>query len=307
MSPRIEYRPMKTHVFIFSALLLAVLLFCWMPIRTAVGLGLRDDRYVQILAGPFIAALLIYWERKRIFSRAAWSVRIGAPLLGLFLAASLFIPSWTKGATETRSMLVVASAIAGWNAAFLLCFGVRSYWTAFFPLCTLFLMVPVPASWMDMVTTVLQHASAAISLQMLRAFGVPVFAHGMKLVLPGLELEVAPECSGIHSCLSLALVALLASRIFLRSGWSRLVVVVMTVPISILKNALRISVIATLSAYVDRAFLFGRIHHYGGLVFTPLAVLGLVAFLLALQRVEAWVATGRGRSRLRERVLLEQS
>jgi len=109
----------------------------------------------------------------------------------------------------------------------------------------------------------------------------------MKLALPGLEIEVAPECSGIHSCLALALVGLLASRVCLRSGWNRLALVVSTIPIAIFKNAIRISVLASLGAYVNRAVLFGPIHRKGGLVFTPIAVVLLVLLLFALQRIEA--------------------
>ena len=110
----------------------------------------------------------------------------------------------------------------------------------------------------------------------------------MRLSLPGLEIEVAPECSGIHSCLALALVGLLASRVFLRSGWSRLALVVATVPIAVFKNAIRISVLASLGAYVNRAVLFGPIHRNGGMVFTPLAVVLLVMLLLTLQKAEMW-------------------
>jgi len=127
----------------------------------------------------------------------------------------------------------------------------------------------------------------------LHLVGVPVFAHGTQLQLPGLEIEVAPECSGIHSCLALALVGLLASRMCLRSGWNRLLLVASTIPIAIFKNAIRISVIASLGAYVNRTFLFGPIHRYGGLVFTPLAVVLLVFVLLALQKSETWLIERR--------------
>jgi len=73
----------------------------------------------------------------------------------------------------------------------------------------------------------------------------------------------------------------------------RLALVVSTIPIAIFKNAIRISVIASLSAYVNRAFLYGRVHHYGGLVFTPLGVVLFVALLAGLQRYEAWEARHR--------------
>jgi len=80
---------------------------------------------------------------------------------------------------------------------------------------------------------------------------------------------------------------LLAGRVCLRYGWTRLALVVATIPIAILKNAFRISVLASLGAYVSPAFLHGRLHHYGGLVFTPLGVVLFLVVLAGLQRYEA--------------------
>lgn len=278
---------------IFS-LFATVLIVCWPQVRTVLGLGLHDDRYVQIIAAPFLFSLLMYWERNRIFPMAVWSVSIGLPLLSMALAMYfVFLRRQTYGDGDPYLMLTVFAMILGWIAMFILCFGVRSFRTALFPCLCLLLMIPVPVLVMDKLTAGLQHASAATSYEILRLIGVPVFAQGMTLSLPGPEIEVAPECSGVRSCLALALVGLLASRVFLRHGWNRLALVVATFPIAILKNAIRISVIASLSAYVNRAFLFGRLHRYGGLVFTPLAVALLVALLIVMQKSETWVGKRR--------------
>jgi exosortase len=270
---------------------LAVLTLSWPAVRTVVNLGVSDERYVQIIAAPVLFILLLYWERDDIFAGAAWSPRAGTALLSLSLLLYLVLlrrPSYGIG--DVRLPLAVLWVVAAWMAAFILCFGPRSFRAACFPLCCLLLMVPVRTSLMDGLTSGLEHASAVTSCAMLRLAGVPVFAQGTRMLLPGVAIEVAPECSGIHSFLSLGLVALLASRVCLRSGWSRLVLVVATIPFAIFKNAMRISVIASLGAYVNRAFLHGRIHHYGGLVFTPLAIALLFALLVALQRSDAWIA-----------------
>jgi len=268
---------------------LALLLF-WSPLRAASDLALNDDRYVQILAAPLIFAFLMYWERKRIFAEVAWDAAIGIPLLALALSTYLiFLKRATYANASGRLCLAVLALIFGCMAVFILCYGRQSFRAAHFPLWCLLLAVPVPAWAMDKITVALQHGSAATSYEMLRLFGVPVFAQEMRLSLPGLEIEVAPECSGIRSFLALALLAIVVSRICLRNGWSRIALVISTIPIAILKNAVRISVIALLSAYVDRAFLHGPIHRYGGLVFTPLAVILFVAVLSGLRRSEIWM------------------
>ena len=63
--------------------------------------------------------------------------------------------------------------------------------------------------------------------------------------------------------------------------------IAMVIPIAILKNAARITVIASLSVYVDRAFLSGSLHRNSGLVFTPLGVVLCAAILYALKRLES--------------------
>jgi exosortase len=279
---------MKTRYLVLAVLWIAVLIVCWPAVRTAVNLGLSDERYAQIVAAPVLFLFLLGWERNRIFPGAAWSARAGIPLLALALSIYfVFLRRPSYAIDDVRFPLAVLSAIVAWMAVFVVCCGVRGLRAACFPLCCLLLMIPASASLMDKLTAGLQHGSAAVSCQMLRLVGVPVFAQGMRMLLPGLEIEVAPECSGIHSLLALTLVALLAARVCLRYGWNRLALVVSTVPIAIFKNGIRISVIAWLGAYVNRAFLHGAIHHYGGLVFTPLAVALLFALLVTLQRSEA--------------------
>jgi exosortase len=279
---------MKTRCLAISVLWVAVLIVCWPAVRAVADLSMRDERYVQIVVGPVLCLFLLVWERNRIFAVAAWS-GAGMPLLSLALSMYfVFLRRPSYAIEDVRFPLAVLSVIVAWVAVFIVCCGVRGFRAACFPLCCLLLAIPVPASLMDKLTAGLQHGSAAVSCQMLRLAGVPVFAEGMRMLLPGLEIDVAPECSGIHSLLALALVALLAGRLCLRYRWSRLALVVSTIPIAIFKNGVRISAIAWLGAYVNRAFLYGPIHHYGGLVFTPLGVALLVALLVTLQRSEAW-------------------
>jgi exosortase/archaeosortase family protein len=84
-------------------------------------------------------------------------------------------------------------------------------------------------------------------------------------------------------------VAIIAGYIYLRSGWARWMLILFTIPIALLKNAVRITVISILGAYVDRAFVDGPFHHrYGGLVFTVVGVVLFVAVLAGLQRIENW-------------------
>jgi exosortase len=274
-----------------SVLWTIVVILCWPPIRAAFDLGLHDDRYVSIIAAPLLFAFFMYWERARIFAKMAWAAAVGIPLLLFALSMyAVFLPRRSYQNDGVHLSLAMLAVVLAWMACFLLCYGRGSFRAAYFPFCCLLLTIPVPVPLMDKLTVGLQHASATMSFEMLRLAGIPVYAQGMKLFLPNLTLEVAPECSGIRSLIALTLVALVAGRLFLRYGWTRLALALSTIPIAILKNALRISVIAWLSAYVDRKYLHGSIHRNGGLVFTPLAAALLLMLLVGLRRFESWMA-----------------
>jgi exosortase/archaeosortase family protein len=113
------------------------------------------------------------------------------------------------------------------------------------------------------------------------------FQTWMTFLLPGLSFEVAPECSGIDSCLAFVIAAILASRPCLRSVPRTLVLIVLTILIAIFKNAVRIVVITSRSVYVNRAVIDGPLHHRGGPVFALLDIALFVPLLFAFWRSEA--------------------
>ncbi len=272
-----------------------VLLVCRSPVTAILNLGLRDDRYVAIIAAPVIFAALVYWDRRRIFTQMTWDAVVGLLLFAIALSAwFVFLRHSTNANQDTILSLAGLTIVIAAAGAFALCYGRRSFSAAAFPFCCLLLAVPVPAWAMDRITVALQHGSAATSVLILRYFGVPVFAQDTRLSLPGLDIQVAPECSGIRSCISLVLITIMLSRVCLRSGVSRLALILSTIPLAVVKNAFRISVIAILSAYVDRAYLNSPVHRYGGFVFTPLQIALLAASLYGMRRLEGAMA---GRSR----------
>jgi len=276
--------------FVILLVVLLTLLLFGLSLKSVVRLGLHDDRYLQIVVAPFACCLLLFWERTRIFSRANSSPQGGIWLLSVSALMGVLAVSLKPGG-EDGAVLAILAMILLWMGAFLFCCGFDSFRAAIYPLCCLFLMIPLPSSCMDRAAQLLQHASAATSYGILRMTAIPVLRHGMVFSLPGLDFEVAPECSGIHSSLALMMVAIVAGFIFLGSGWSRAALIALTVPIAIIKNSIRIAAIAFLAARVDRWFIDGPFHHrYGGLVFSAVAVVFFVLLLAGLQKIEKWRA-----------------
>ena len=84
-----------------------------------------------------------------------------------------------------------------------------------FPLCLLIFAVPFPVFLVERIETFLQYASADGADLCFSLTGMSFLRQGLLFRLPGIHLEVAPECSGIHSTLVLFITSLIAGQLFL--------------------------------------------------------------------------------------------
>lgn len=169
----------------------------------------------------------------------------------------------------------------------MLAFGLRAARKAAFPLAFLLFMVPLPGVLLQYVIRCLQDGSAALTYLIFHLLGVPVHRDGFTFALPNLNIEIAQECSGIRSSISLMLATLIVAQLSLTSKVNKLLLAVSVVPIAVFKNSVRIVSLSLLSIYVNPSFITGNLHHRGGIVFFLLA-LGLVFGLTqVLRQLEA--------------------
>ena len=144
----------------------------------------------------------------------------------------------------------------------------------------------MPEPVLSEVIYFLQKESSDASELFFRLAGVPYLRQGFIFALPGVTIQVAEECSGIRSTLALLITSSLAIYLVLRSSWKRGLVCLMVIPISILKNGLRIVTLSTLAIYVNPAFLYGNLHHHGGIVFFLLGLGPLILLVRWFQKAE---------------------
>jgi exosortase len=185
-----------------------------------------------------------------------------------------------------RFSLIVFSIILTWALGFLTFYGTPAVRAAVFPLSLAIFLVPWPPFLLDKIVVALQHASAATTYALFRAAHVPILRHDLQFSLPRFDIEIAPQCSGIRSSISLFLTAILSGHLFLQSNWRKVCLSLCAIPVVIFKNALRIVTLALLGSYVDRGFLHGNLHRFGGLVFSLVALVILVTLILLLRRAE---------------------
>jgi exosortase len=273
---------------LFPGIVAASIPLYWRALSETANLALNDDNYSHIAVVPLVSAWFLWIRREEFTARNSGLPNPAGGIL-LLLAACGYAGGWILRAEGNGTHLAVwmFSLVCLWSGAFLLAFGACAARKAVFPLTFLLFMVPLPDATMQLIIRELQRASTALAYWIFQLFGVPVYREGFVLSLPKLTIEVARECSGIRSSVSLLLTTLVAAQIFLRSTTNRFVLAASAIPIAVFKNALRIVSLSLLSIYVDRGFITGRLHHKGGVVFFLIAMGVILAEMKLLQRFEA--------------------
>jgi len=233
-----------------------------------------------------MSAALIFLEWKSPAVPTRLSATIASPLLLLALSARALVGWKGLSTTDVQLSLNILALLAWWTAAFILSFGTGAFRRALVPLCFLLWMVPLPQFILNPIVTLLQQGSAGSAHLLFAAVGIPIEQTGMLVQIPGLTMEVAPECSSIRSSMMLLVTTMFLAQLLLRSAWRKAVVLAVAIPLSVAKNGLRIFVLGVLTTKVDPSFLTGRLHRQGGIIYFLLALLAIFGLLWILRRGE---------------------
>jgi exosortase len=269
----------------FAVLIAASLLLFSKSLAALISYAWSEDSSSHILLIPIISFYFGWLARKRIFASSRSSV---LPGLAMTLSgAILFFVSGSEHlhlrGNEPLSLSALSTVIV-WTGAFLFCYGSRALRAAMFPFLFLFLMIPIPEPVLNRIIHVLQQGSTEVTCLIFKAVQVPVFRQGFVLSVPGVTIEVAKECSSIRSSIALLITCILAAHLYLRTSWKALFFVLLSLPMSVVKNGIRIVTLTLLSLYVNPDFLRGNLHRDGGFVFFLLALLMLSPVFVALER-----------------------
>jgi exosortase len=270
------------------SILAAISLAIWFrPLASSLYLALADDQFTHLLLILPVSLALIYLDWKSPEASTGLNLFLGA----LALAFALVVTAAAKlgcAALHADGQLSVdmLALVLWWIGAFAVCFGTRAVRRAAFPLGFLFWIIPLPGLLLNPIVRVLQEGSAAAAHLLFAAIGVPVSLDGMRMTIPGLTVEVARECSSIRSSSTLLVTTMVLSHLLLRSPWRKALAVAVAVPLSVAKNGLRIFTIAMLATRVSPAYLSGRLHHDGGIVFLAIALAAEVGLIWILRWAE---------------------
>ncbi len=237
---------------------------------------------------PFITGYFI-WQNKiqlqQVEYRISW---VG----GLFLVFGCFlillgVLSATHSITQYGyifSIISTAFLFMGWKA-FKIILG---------PMLLLFLVVPLPDFLFNNLSADLQLISSQIGVAVIRAFGISVYLEGNVIDLGKFQLQVVEACSGLRYLFPLISLSVVAAFLYQAALWKRAVIVLSSIPITVLMNSFRIGMIGVLVEYGGIEQAEGFLHDFEGWI----VFMACVGLLL----LEMWllVAFGKNKQKLSE-------
>ncbi len=284
---------------LWVALGLILLLFC-LPLYKLAKFAWGSDLYSYILLIPVVSLHHIWTQRRQLNACATapipapgYSPRMrGLALLAGFMAVfqivfyGLFL--------RKTPMLTTVDHLAIFTVTFLFLAWGACFWflnkallrMLVFPLAFLAFMVPMPSYVEHAVVTMLQHGSAIAASMLFHLSGTPIVHDSTSFQLPGFSLQVAPECSGIHSTLVLFIVSTVGAYHFLRTPWKRALLCLFILPLALLRNGFRVFVIGMLCVHVSPEMIHSPIHHHGGPIFFALSLVPFLLLVIWLRRSE---------------------
>ena len=249
--------------------------------------SLENTLYSHVILIPCVSAYFVYLRREGLAANEGgprWLAIL--PILGA--GAALYYRMAGAPASQENAMAAVALAYVCclWAAA-LLTLGASNLKRLLFPLLFLLFIIPFPTEVEAGIESFLQHGSAECAYGMFGLGGTTLFREDLVFHLPGISLQVAPECSGIRSSLVLLITSIVGGQLFLRSNVSRIVLALFVIPLALMRNGFRVFVLGELCVHIGPHMIDSPIHHQGGPIFFLLSLVpffGLVWLLMKWER-----------------------
>jgi exosortase D (VPLPA-CTERM-specific) len=145
-------------------------------------------------------------------------------------------------------------------------------------------MVPLPGFFYNNLSSFLQLLSSEIGVDVIRLFRVPVHLSGNVIDLGVFKLQVAEACSGLRYLFPLVSLSFIAAYFYRAPFWKRAVVVLSSLPITVLMNSARIGVIGILVDYAGIAQAQGFLHYFEGWVVFMMCLAILLGEMVLLSK-----------------------
>jgi exosortase len=240
-------------------LLAATFLALYWPVMTdLVWNWTRDSNYSHAFLVVPVSAFLAWSRRSDLAAAERRPSIIGLLVICASLAVLLI------GTAGVEFFLMRISVIGVVTGMVIFLAGWRWLRILLFPLAFLLLMIPIPPVVFYQIAFPLQLLSTRFGVAILDLARIPVLREGNVIALAHTTLEVTEACSGIRSLLSLFTLAVLYGYFTTPYRGARIAIALLSVPIAIVANGLRVAGTGIAAQYIGPAAATGFFHEFSG-------------------------------------------
>jgi exosortase len=223
---------------------------------------------------PWAVLALLWVRRKRLVESVSGVWWPG--LVGLGFALLLHVMGFV---VQQPRISMVALFGGAWVLTGVV-WGRETLKVTFFPFCIFAFCVPMGGTFAQGLTLPLRLGAAKGAEFITKGLlDVPVMRVGTKLIDPnGIfgSFDVAAECSGIRSFIALLAITTIFSVLTMRSYWRRGVMIISTIPLSLICNVMRITTIILAANAFKTAKAGEFVDTYFGYVTYGVAICGVL-------------------------------
>jgi len=256
-----------------AVIIVVFFILTWPAWRWLWGEWMNNEYYSHGILIPFVSGFLAI-QRIRNLKTLPWlesshhNIGIVIAALGLFLF--LYFLQDKAYYRASFAMVLLFSGMV-WTFG-----GIQTVRQLAFPLGYLLLMIPLP--FIERSTLPLAMFTGVCSGGLVQFLGLDITIVGNAVTLPNADLVIGAQCSGVNSIIALTALTALAAYLF-ESRWldkiglNRILLVILSIPLAMVGNILRVSslLFVARSYGADAAFTF--YHDYSGPIFFVLILL----------------------------------
>lgn len=253
---------------------LLFLVLTWPVWRWLWGEWMGNEYYSHgILILPVALFLAVQRMRldKQIRQATAQGHSFGLLLLGIALLGFVWFLNQKAYYLAAFAMVAMAGGLV-WALG-----GRLLFRKLLFPIGYLFLMIPLP--FLDRITLPLALFTGVCAGGLVQLVGLDVSIIGTAVRLPNADLVIGAQCSGVNSLIALTALMALAAYVLNGPWWGRVVLVLLSVPLAMLGNILRVASLLFVARSMGAQAAFIYYHDYSGIFFF------LLVFLLMFPQI----------------------
>ncbi len=233
--------------------------------------------YAHAIFVPFFVAVMVWRNREKLTPQTWKPSWAGVPFLAAAMALLLMAQRSDVTTIKSLSFMFLMFGVA------LLFCGTRWTRVLLFPIFFLIMMMPlIPDQLINGIAFPIQMASASLATKLLNLLFLPSVQQGTVIQMESYKMAVELPCSGFKTLVSLLTFSAAFAYLIEGKLWKRWTLFLTTIPLSLMINALRITLIGIVGELVSTAAA-KWFHDVSGFIVLIIAFMFLFSFARLLK------------------------